>query len=193
MDQAARFFSAPKRPASSKTVVFAYFAKILTHDRWTPISSGKVAAEVGISQSCANRAIQALATDGKVERQYGYGRKDACAYRLPKPPEASQTVPVTPSPDQPSDTLAQTIRNMRELERILDDLPVSSASFDLLLKARGDLLRLTAALRAGSVAEAVERLGVLFEIVNPELDEASIQGQMVQSAMKDFQTLARAS
>jgi len=193
MDQATVHLSAPSRSISSKTRVLAYFHKVLTPDRWTPISSHKVAIEVGISQSNANKAIQALAADGMIERQYGYGRKDACAYRLPRPPAATRHA-VTPQPPvKPGDSLGQTIRNMRELERIMGDLPPASASFQLLLKARGDLLRLTAALRSGNAAEAVERLGVLFEMVSPDFSEITIEGEMLRSAMQDFRRLVPAA
>lgn len=191
MAQAARHNSANQLPASSKTLVYAYFVKILTTDRWTPLASTKVAREIGRSQTCVCKAIQALTAEGKVLRQYGHGRRDACAYRLPKTPDAPKAVPAAPQPVSPSTTLGQTIRNMRELERVMGDLPPSSASFALLLKARGDMLRLTAALRSGNAAEAIERLGVLFEMVNPDRDDDSIEGQMVKSAMQDFRTLAR--
>lgn len=191
MDQATRHLTPSLRNNSSTEVVYGYFRKVLTHDRWTPISSGKVAREVGIAQSTANKAIQKLATRGKVLRQYGYGRKDACAYRLPPPASSAPASKSPPPPAKPTDSLGQTIQNMRELERIMGNLPVTSASFDLLLKARGDLMRLTAALRSSNVSEAVERLGVLFEMVNPALDEVSLEGQMVRSAMQDFRALSQ--
>ena len=191
MDQAACQHTPSLRHSSSAEAVYSYLRKVLTHDRWMPISSGKVAREVGIAQSSANKAIQALAAKGRVLRQYGHGRRDACAYRLPKSPEAPKAKPVRQVPLKPSDNLSETIRNMRELERIMGGLPPGSASFNLLLKARGDLLRLTAALRSGNAAEAVERLGVLFEMVNPDLEETSIAGQMVLSAMQDFRAIAQ--
>lgn len=194
MDQAARHLSIRHYGITSKTVVLAYFVKILTPDRWTPIPANKVATEVGLALSTATKAIQALVADGKVLRQHGHGRKDACAYRLPKPPTAAKPVPApTPRPVKPKDSLSETIRNMREMERMLNTLDASSISFNTLLKARGDLLELTAALRSENPAEAIERLDVLFDMVSPFLDEVSIEGQIVQAVKQDFRAFCRSA
>lgn len=189
MDQAVAHSSRVLRNTSSKSDVFNYFRTVLTPDRWTPISSFKVAEEVGISQSTANRAIQLLAADGKILRQFGHGRKDACAYKLTAAPKSK--APELPAPRKPGPhgSIPQAIADMRELEEAMGDMPVAGASFNVLLRERGNLLGLVAALQAGSVSDAVARLGVLFEMVSPDLEAVSTEGKIVQAAMRDFRAL----
>lgn len=79
------------------------------------------------------------------------------------------------------------------MERMLNTLDASSISFNTLLKARGDLLELTAALRSENPAEAIERLDVLFDMVSPFLDEVSIEGQIVQAVKQDFRAFCRSA